>query len=160
MAGLVTYKPGTADIQLALAANYTIENGGLTYVFTLKDNLKFSDGTPLTAQDFVRSINRVVSINAPEGASWLIITFVKNVTAPNNKTVVFNLKQPVAYFLALLATPVYFAVNPKYKPNAVDSDETAGGAGAYMITKWVRDQELDLDANPYFYGESKGLAEL
>ncbi|MGC8948784.1 MAG: ABC transporter substrate-binding protein [Thermoprotei archaeon] len=151
MAGLVTYKPGTADIQLALASSYTIKNNGLTYVFTLRDNLKFSDGSPLTAQDFVRSINRVVKINAPEGPGWLITSFVNNVTAPDSKTVVFNLKQPVSYFLALLATPPYFAVSPKYNPNAVDSDQTAGGAGAYRITKWVRDQELDLEANPYFY---------
>jgi peptide/nickel transport system substrate-binding protein len=151
MAGLVTYKPGTADIQLALASNYTIKNNGLTYVFTLRDNLKFSDGTPLTAQDFVRSINRVVKINAPEGPGWLITSFVDNVTAPDAKTIVFNLKAPVSYFTALLATPPYFAVSPKYNPTAVDSDQTAGGAGAYRITKWVRDQELDLEANPYFY---------
>src|SRR5579875_2155414 len=151
MAGLVTYKPGTADLELALASSYEIKDNGTTYIFTLKDNLKFSDGRPLTAQDFVRSINRAVAINAPEGPEWLITSFVKNVTAPDNKTVVFHLFQPVSYFLALLATPPYFPINPAYKPNAVDSDQTAGGAGAYRITKWVRDQELDLEANPYFY---------
>jgi len=151
MAGLVTYKPGTADLELALAASYEIRDNGKTYVFTLKDNLKFSDGKPLTAQDFVRSINRVVQINAPQGPGWLITSFVENVTAPDNKTIVFRLKEPVSYFLALLATPPYFAINPAYKPNAVDSDQTAGGAGAYKITKWVRDQQLELEANPYFY---------
>jgi peptide/nickel transport system substrate-binding protein len=153
MAGLVQYKPGTADIVPGLASNWTVSADGLTYTFTLRPNLKFSDGTPLTAADVKRSIDRVVAINAPEGPSWLISSFVKEVTAPDDRTIVFRLINPVSYFLALLATPPYFPVHPSYKPSAVDSDQTAGGAGPYKIVKWVRDQELDLTANPNFWGD-------
>lgn len=157
MAGLVQYKPGTADIIPGLASNWTVSPDGLTYTFKLRPNLKFSDGTPLKAADVMRSINRVITINAPEGPGWLISSFVKDVTAPDDSTVVFHLINPVSYFLALLATPPYFPIHPSYKSSAVDSDQTAGGAGPYRIVKWVRDQELDLTANPYYWGGAPSI---
>src|SRR5205807_1820423 len=43
-----------------LAASHQISSDGLTYTFTLRDNLKFSDGTPVTAQDIVYSLNRTL----------------------------------------------------------------------------------------------------
>src|SRR5690348_5055670 len=43
-----------------LAASHQVSSDGLTYTFTLKDNLKFSDGTPFTSQDIVYSINRTL----------------------------------------------------------------------------------------------------
>jgi peptide/nickel transport system substrate-binding protein len=62
------------------------------------------------------------------------------------------LKKPVGYFLALLATPPYFPVSPKYPFNKIVSDATWGGAGPYCIKEFVRDQYLILEANPYYYG--------
>ncbi len=44
-------------------------------------------------------------------------------------------------------------MHPNYKANEIDADQTAGGVGPYKIAKWVRDQELILEPNPYFFGE-------
>ncbi|HEU97699.1 MAG TPA: peptide ABC transporter substrate-binding protein [Fervidicoccus fontis] len=150
MEGLVKYKPGTLEIVPALAQNWTVSSDGTTWTFKLRPNLKFSDGTPLTAYDVVRSVKRVMNISGDP--SWLVTSFVKDVEAPDAQTVVFHLKIPCSYFLSLLATPPYFPVNPKYPNNTYVSDALWGGAGPYKIASFTRDQELDLVPNPYYYG--------
>jgi peptide/nickel transport system substrate-binding protein len=151
MGGLMRYKPGTTELEPYLAQSYEVQDGGKVYIFKLRKDLKFADGTPCTAKDVVRSIKRVMEINGDP--AWLVTDFVENVEAIDDYTVKFTLKKPISYFLALTATPPYFPVHPNYKPNEIDSDQTAGGVGPYKITKWVRDQELILEANPYFFGE-------
>ena len=150
MAGLVRYKPGTTEIEPDLAESWTVLEGGKVWVFKLRPNLKFCDGTPLTAADVKRSIERVMKINGDP--AWLVTDFVEKVEAPNATTVVFYLKKPISYFLALAATPPYFPVHPKYAPDKIDSDQTAGGAGPYCIKSFVRDQQIVLEVNPYHYG--------
>lgn len=150
MSGLVMYKPGSTELMPALATSWEVKDNGTVWIFHLRRDAKFCDGTPVTAQNVVWSIQRVMKINGDP--AWLVTYFVKNVTALDNYTVEFVLKRPVAYFLALLATPPYFPVSPKYNPNQVDPDQTAGGAGPYCISKFVRDQTIVLTANPYWYG--------
>ncbi len=153
MGGLMRYKPGTTQLEPYLAESYEIKNNGTVYIFHLRKDLKFADGTPCTAYDVVRSIKRVMKIQGDP--SWLVTDFVKDVKALDKYTVEFDLKKPVSYFLALVATPPYFPVSPKYDPDKIDPDQTAGGVGPYRIVKWVRDQELILEANPYFFEKPK-----
>ncbi|CAI1493246.1 ABC-type dipeptide transport system, periplasmic component [Thermococcus nautili] len=150
MEGLVKYKPGTLEIEPALAESWEVNKDSTVWTFHLRKDAKFADGTPLTAKDVVRSINRVMTIKGDP--SWLVTSFVEKVEAKDDYTVVFYLKHPTAYFLALLTTPPYFPVSPKYDNDKIDSDATYGGVGPYKIVKWVRDQELVLEANPYYYG--------
>lgn len=151
MEGLVKYKPGTLEIVPGLAEKWEVSKDGKVWTFILREGLKFSDGTPLTAKDVVRSIERVMKINGDP--AWLVTSFVDKVEAKDDRTVVFYLKKPVAYFLSLVATPPYFPVNPKYPDDKIASDATWGGAGPYRIVKFVRDEELVLEPNPYYYGE-------
>ncbi len=151
MEGLVKYKPGSLEIVPGLAEKWEVSEDGKVWTFTLREGLKFSDGTPLTAKDVVRSIERVMKINGDP--AWLVTSFVDKVEAKDDRTVVFYLKKPVAYFLSLVATPPYFPVNPKYPDDKIASDATWGGAGPYRIVKFVRDEELVLEPNPYYYGE-------
>ncbi len=151
MGGLYRYKPGTTELEPYLAKSYEVQDNGKVYIFHLRKDLKFADGTPCKAQDVVRSIKRVMKIAGDP--SWLVTDFVEDVTAVDDYTVKFTLKTPIAYFLSLVATPPYFPVHPAYKANEIDSDQTAGGVGPYKITKWVRDQEMILEANPYFFGD-------
>jgi len=153
MGGLMRYKPGTTELEPYLAESYEVKENGTVYIFHLRKDLKFADGTPCTAHDVVRSIKRVKKINGDP--AWLVTDFVKDVEAIDDYTVKFTLKKPVSYFLALVATPPYFPVHPNYKPDEIDTDQTAGGVGPYKIVKWVRDQELILEANPYFFEKPK-----
>ena len=141
---LVSTKTVTASATTAAPAPMGKECG-----VKLRPNLYFADGTPTTAKDVVRSIKRVMEIKGDP--AWLVTDFVKDVVAVDDHTVKFILKKPVAYFPALVATPPYFPVHPAYKPKEVDSDQTAGGVGPYKIVKWVRDVELVLEANPYWW---------
>jgi len=122
---------------------------GKECIVKLRPGLYFADGTPLTAHDVVRSIDRVAKIEGDP--AWFVLDFLDDWKALDDNTVKFTLKEPVAFFPALLAVPTYFPVHPAYKPDEIDSDQTAGGAGPYKIIKWTRDVELVLESNPYWF---------
>jgi len=103
MGGLMRYKPGTTELEPFLAKSYEVKENGLVYIFYLRKDLKFADGTSCTAKDVVRSIKRVMKISGDP--SWLVNDFVKDVVAVDDYTVKFILKKPASYFLALVATP-------------------------------------------------------
>ena len=151
MDGLVRYEPGTSNIAPAIAESWDVNDNATVWTFHLRNDVKYPNGTVLKASDVVWSIKRVMTIQGDP--SWLVTDFVKDVSAPDDTTVVFTLEHPTSYFLSLLTDPPYFPVSREYSPTEIQSDQTAGGVGPYMITKWVRDQELDLEANPYYYGD-------
>ena len=148
---LVKYKPGTSEIVPALAERWEIKDNGTTWVFYLRRDAKFCDGTPVKASDVVRSIKRVMKIEGDP--SWLVTSFVEDVKAIDDYTVEFKLKKPTSFFLALLATPPYAVVSPNYPDDKVVADATWGGAGPYCIKEFKRDEYLVLEPNPYYYGE-------
>ena len=80
----------------ALAKEWTHGDDGLTWTFTLKDGIKWHDGTPFTADDMAWSINAV--IQDPEGWSTLsnYVSGFKEVTAPDAKTVKITLDEPIS----------------------------------------------------------------
>ncbi|MCE4602155.1 MAG: ABC transporter substrate-binding protein [Desulfurococcales archaeon] len=151
MAGLVTYDPDTGEIVGDLATEWKAEENGKVWIFKLRTDAKFADGTPCTANDVVRSIERVMQIQGDP--SWLVTEFVEKVEAVDDYTVKFTLKQPTGYFLSVVATVPYFPVHPDYPQDKIVADATWGGCGPYMIKEWVRDQKLVLVPNPYYYGE-------
>ena len=149
MEGLLKYIPGTTELEPGIASSYTVENDGTVYIFKLKPNLRFADGTLANANNVVWSIKRVMTIGAD--AAYLVTDYVKDVQALDNETVKFTLLAPASYFPAVVACSEYFTVYPSYNPSKIDSDQTAGGLGEYHITTWQRDVQLVLDANPYYY---------
>ena len=62
MEGLVKYEPGTLKIVPGLAEKWEVNANSTVWTFHLRKGLKFDDGTPFTAKDVVRSINRVMTI--------------------------------------------------------------------------------------------------
>jgi len=150
MSGLVTYDPDTGKIVGDLATSWDVEEDGKVWIFHLRHDARFADGTPCTANDVVRSVERVMRIKGDP--SWLVTEFVDDVKALDNYTVEFILKTPASYFLALVATPPYYPVSPEYPPDKIVSDATWGGCGPYKITEWIRDEMLVLEPNPYYYG--------
>ncbi len=158
MEGLVRYEPGTDKIVPALATSWEVKEGGKVWVFHLRRDARFCDGKPVTAQDVVRSIKRVMRLQGDP--SWLVTSFVEDVRAVDNYTVEFILKKPVSYFLALVATPPYYPVAPEYPDDRIVSDATWGGAGPYCIKEFKRDQYIVLEANPYYHGPAPKTKEI
>ncbi|MFN8379942.1 MAG: peptide ABC transporter substrate-binding protein [Anaerolineae bacterium] len=99
-----------------LAESWTISDDGLTYTFTLRDGIAFSDGTPITSADVVWSLNHALDPNTGgwSGSYFLgnivgaaemqagTATELSGVTALDEKTVQIQLNQPSAYFLSQL----------------------------------------------------------
>ena len=149
---LLTYIAGTTDLQPGLAEDMPeVSEDGLEYTFKLREGLKFTDGTPLNAEAVKWSIDRVGVIAGDP--NWLVTSFVESVEVVDELTVKFKLLNPVPYFPLLVATTPYTPISPKaYPESEIDSDNTSAGNGPYKITKWERDVEMVLEANPDYYG--------
>ncbi len=150
--GPFKYKPGTTELIKGIIEDYEVQEGGKVYILKLRKDLKFADGTPCTAKDLKWSIDRVARIEGDP--AWFVLDFVNKTEVVDDYTLKIVLNQPVAFYPAVLAVPTYFPIPPdKYPADEISSDNTAGSVGPYKITKWVRDQVLILEANPYYYGE-------
>ncbi len=159
--GLLKWEPGSGDkLVPAMAMDMPeISDDGLTYTFTLKDGIKFGDGTDLTAQIYVDSINRVLTVgpDCPNGVADALATpYVDSVEAPDAKTVVFHLKQPVAYFLQILASATYTPANPnKFPADACELFPEAPiyGTGPWFVSQFTPQEQIVFEPNPYYEGD-------
>ena len=132
-------------------------DGGKTYAFKIRDGVKFSDGSPLTAADVAASWNHI--IYPPKGVlsprqSWY--EMVDTVTAPDSTTVVFRLKFATNAFLPALADPFAFV----YKKANLDKDprwyeKNILGSGPFKLADYQVGQSISGVRNPDYY--RKGL---
>ena len=115
-----------------LAEKYEISKDNLSYTFTLKDNLYFQDGTPITALDVLFTINKAkdLTIKSPRKVDWDGV----NIEKVDEKTIKFTLKQPYASFLenmTLGIMPAHIWDNSVMELNDANIDPI--GSGPYMI---------------------------
>ncbi len=160
--GLLTWKPGTTELEPDLATDMgTISADGLTYTFTLKDGIKFGDGSDLTATVYAAQLNRLLTIGPKcpnDVADTLAVPYVKSITAPDAKTIVFTLTTPIAFFPQILAGAPYVASDPNtFKADACNLFPTAPiyGVGAWFISQYNPDEQMVLEPNPYYTGPLK-----
>lgn len=161
--GLLKWKPGTGDQLIpALATGMPdISADGLTYTFTLKDGIKFGDGTDLTAQIYADSINRLLTVgpDCPNGVADALATpYLKSVEAPDAKTLVFHLKSPVAYFLQILASATYTPADPNIFPAdkcELFPDAPVYGTGPWYVSQFTPAEQIVFEPNPYYTGDLK-----
>ena len=155
---LLSYVPGTSELVPGTAADFpVVSEDGLSYTFTLKDNLMFADGTPVTAADYVYSWDR---LNALEGqVSGLIQLYVDSVEAVDALTVKYNLKASFGFFPALAATAPFVAVNPaEFTMDAINAfPEVLDGVGPYKMVSHTPGEQMLLEANEYYFGEDAPL---
>ena len=128
-----------------LATSYECSDDGLTWTFTIRDDVKFTDGEPLTARDVAFTIMGV----ATSTAGTADLTMVESAEAADDTTVVITLTKPfnaLLYTLAVVGIVPEHAYGPDYGANPV-------GSGRYMLEQWDRGQQVILKANPDYYGE-------
>lgn len=150
----VTYENGVID-------NVEISEDNLTYTFTLRDGLKWSDGSDLTAEDFVYSWNRAI---APETAADYAYMFEcvegydtgkLNVVAKDAKTLEVKLIAVTPYFLELCAFPAYLPVQKA----AVEAGGEAWATdpatyvcnGPYKLVEWQHDSFMLYEKNENYW---------
>ena len=163
--GLWAYEPGTTNLVPGLAESYSVNDAGDEYVFKLREGLRFTDGTPLTADAVKWSIDRVIALEGDP--SWLVTVFVKEVQVVDDLRVKFILNAAYAFFPNLVATVPYYPVNPNVYPEdriIRDPSELRGGElvglGPYKVVSFKRDEEVILQANMSFWGEMPNISQI
>lgn len=155
-----------------VAEKFEVSEDKLTYTFHLRDS-KWSDGTPITAQDFEYSWKRVLDPKTAADYAYQMY-YIKNaekfnsgagtadevgVKAVDEKTLQVTLEAPTPYFLELTAFPCYFPV----KKDVVEKDpekwalnpETHISNGPFKVVKWEHNNEMVLEKNPNYYGADR-----
>src|SRR3954465_6296383 len=131
----------------------TPTDGGKTYMFKIRDGVKFHDGSPLTAADVAASWQYIVS--PPEGITSAReghFLMVDKVEAPDKNTVVFKLKFPTTAFLPALADPFAFI----YKKETLEKDphwyeKNIMGSGPFKFAGYETGQSIKGERNPDYY---------
>jgi peptide/nickel transport system substrate-binding protein len=154
---LMSYEPGTANLVTGAAAEApSISEDGKTYTFKLRQDIKFADGTPVTAQNYVDAWKRI----GLEGqVSGLIQLYVEDVVAVDDYTVEYKLKNSFGFFPSVAATPPFIPANPATFPidQLVSFPATIDGIGPYRMVSHTPGEQMVLEANPNYFGEDKPL---
>jgi peptide/nickel transport system substrate-binding protein len=128
-------------------------DGGKTYTFKIRQDVKFHDGSKLTAQDVGASWKAIVA--PPPGITSARVSFyemVDKVEVPDDNTVVFKLKYPTAAFLPALADPYAWI----YKKEILDKDphwyeKNIMGSGPFKFVSYEIGQSIKGERNPDYY---------
>ncbi len=155
---LLSYTPGTSDLVPGAAAAMPVaSDDGLTFTYTLKEGLKFADGTPVTAQTYVDSWDRLNTLQGQ--VSGLIQLYVDSVEAVDDLTVAYHLKAPFGFFPALSSTAPFVVSNPNEFPadEIVQFPSKLDGIGPYKMVSHVPGQQMVLEANPEYLGDAPAI---
>lgn len=170
--GLYTYNAEGKTVP-ACAEEYVVTDDGLTYTVTLKEGLKWSDGSDLTAADFEYSWKRAVDPATAADYEYMFSGFAGyeegdlQVIALDDLTLEFTLSAPCAYMEDLMAFPTFYPVCKAYVEANSTGDEpgswcTEAGFvsnGAYVCTGWNHDTSMTYEKNPYWYDADKVTVE-
>jgi len=158
---LLRYNPGTLEIEGLIANSWTISEDGLVYTFKLRDDVRFSDGNPLTANDVVFTYNFLMNekIAAPRHRSYF--SKVSEVKALDKYTVRFTYKEPYYNSLMLAGElqilPKHYY--EKFLQEPTKFNKSKGyllGSGPYRLKdnkEWSPvDGLVEFERNPRYWG--------
>lgn len=134
-----------------LATDYEVSEDGKTWVVHLRDDVKFSDGEPLTAKDVVFTFEK-----AAASGSVVDLNALESVEAIDETTVQFTLKEPRSTFVNnLVATGIVpeHAYDENYAENPI-------GSGPFKLVQWDKGQQLIVEANEHFYDQQPNFKKL
>lgn len=148
--GLMGFEPGTANVVPVAATGYEVSADGLTYTFTLDSGWQYPDGSDLVAGDFVRGINRALTLEGD--VAGLVVTYVESVEAPDDDTVVFHLTNPRGDFVQIITGAAYMPIQEgAYPEDELNKfPETLSGVGAWQVTEYNVEEQLVLERNPNY----------
>lgn len=140
----------TTDEQLNivsdLATEYLCSDDGLVWTFTIRDDVLFTDGEPLTVRDVAFTVNGVIQSSASEADLSMVDTAV----AVSDTVVELHLNKPynaLLYTLAVLGIVPEHAYGEGYGAQPI-------GSGRYVLERWDKGQQVVFAANPGYYGKA------
>lgn len=137
----------TTDLRIDydLATDMQVSEDGMTWTVKIRDNVKFTDGEPLTAEDVAFTYNTV-----KESSSVNDFTMLKEAVATDGTTVEFHMEKPYSiwpYTMAIVGIMPEHAYGPDYGEHPI-------GSGRYIMKQWDKGQQIIFEANPDYYGEA------
>ncbi len=158
--GLVYVAPDSGEPKGDLAATWDVSDDRKTYTFHLRDGITWQDGQPFSAQDVVFTYRLMMNEHARSPRYSELVERVREVQAPDTKTVVFTLIHPDAAFLTTEAT---FGIVPEHVLSNVLPEELVSdsfgvistiGTGPFTLAQWSHGDQLVFSRNAaYFKGE-------
>ncbi|HET9027133.1 MAG TPA: ABC transporter substrate-binding protein [Trueperaceae bacterium] len=163
--GLMDYTPGTTELIPHLAESYTVSEDGRTYVFTLRQGIKFHNGRTMVAGDVKYTLERTLdpATQSPgqgfyltiEGAQEFIdgaADEVSGIVVIDDSTIQFTTSEPDASFLHKLGLNFAHIV-PREAVEAAKGDfgHQPVGTGGFMLKEWVLGQRIVLERNPDYF---------
>ncbi len=151
---LVQYRDVTSDIEPGLAAQWSVSRDGLLWTFRLREGVRFHDGTALTAQQVVESLDRVIQPNAAHAPSPNVAAprlvrgtpgVIKEIRAVDARTLQISLLLPYAPLPVVLAHPAFSIVL------ASSAGQRWIGTGPFALTEASLGRVV-LQANPGYWG--------
>lgn len=137
-------KDSSANLINDLATNYTVSSDGLKWTVTIRDDVIFHDGVPLTAKDVAFTFN-----TAADASGSVDLSMLEKAAAIEDYTVEFDLNDPQATFinkLAVIGIVPEHAYDENYGQNPI-------GSGPYKFVQWDKGQQVIFEANPDYYGQ-------
>jgi oligopeptide transport system substrate-binding protein len=150
-----------------IAERWEVSNGGRTYTFYLRQDVKFHDGRKLTAEDFKYSWERAC---APQTGSLTAATYlgdivgvsgvlagqtgeISGVRVVDDYTLEVTIDAPKSYFLSKLTYPTAFVVDKADVETGGGWWRTPNGTGPFKLKQWQQGDSLILERNELYYGE-------
>ena len=153
---LLYYSPdGTKDPEPRIAESYEISDDGLDYTFHLRDDVTFHDGTPVTADDVVFSIE-LYKASEYQGSQ---ISMLSSVEATDEHTVVCHLDAPYSPFLQGICSPM-IASKAYYESSEDDFVNNPIGTGPYKFVSRAKGSNIKLEANEDYYRGAPEIKEV
>ena len=155
--GIITYDnifegltklDGNGEVHPLLARSWDVSPDGLSYTFTLQNNVVFHDGSRLTPEVVVFSLRRL-SAGSSENPQKDLFEAIESVEQSGSDSVRVTLSEPDSNLLFHLALPAAVIVHP----DSVATNATAPiGTGPYAFTQWAKQDRVTLDAFPDYWG--------
>lgn len=147
------------SIQPLIAESYT-QPDELTYVYKIREDVTFSDGNKLTADDVVFSLERHTDESNPSELAWMFDS-VDTITKTGDYEVTVKLSKPDPMWQDSLATSAGLVIEKSYfeqhKDNFGTVDGGIIGSGPYVISQWSPGQQIELTANDNYWNKDTTL---
>jgi len=155
--GLVRNKPGSLEIEPALATDWTISEDGLTYIFNLREGVSFHDGTPFNAEAVKFNFDRMLDESHPFASTGpfplaFFFSSVDSVDVVDDLTVRFTLNEAFAPFMSNLASPTGLIVSPAaVEQYGADYGRHPVGTGPFKFEEWQSNTRVIASRNEAYW---------
>jgi peptide/nickel transport system substrate-binding protein len=156
-------KDFSPDFDHSIVTSVDASADGMSFTYHFREGVKWSDGQPFSASDAAWTLNFYKKNNVPNYSSDLAL--MDTATATDDTTMVMTTTKPTSFYSGasvflyefLLAEHTWGKFENDYKGAKQEPGFPSVGTGPFIITKYVKNQYVQLDRNPYYWGLDAGL---